>query len=337
MNGKDPASYTAQDLADPTIDASTLAQLASSRPDLRQHILYHPNCYPELRQYIQEQSGATQAPPQASPAEPSRTPPAPPEQLHAPQQQPAQAPPMPPGHFEEPPQSEPSAATNAGKDIVSVLTMIPRIWKDVWKGAGAHVLDIPRQVGENLSFKHLPWLIVTGIVAIIMALWLLIEVATLPFSPPGSVYPMAFFFPFFFVFIAFFLRILTVQWTLMARGTKASLVRAGNIIAAAWSFIILLLIVQFFFGLLPGVAFAVVGFIVISLLGIAVAILSELLIFAGIVQEAASEKSPLVPHVMFTILYAFMVFIATLILSVIFGEMLADVFLRELENSFTMY
>lgn len=317
MNGKDPASYTAQDLADPTIDASTLGQLASSRPDLWQQILQHPNCYPELRQYIQQQSGAAPPPPPAQSAES-----APPHQPS-----PSQPPPTPPA---EPPQK---SAASTGNEILSVLTMIPRIWLDVWKGAGAKVLDVPRQVGENLSFKHLPWLIVTGLVAIVMALWLLIEVLTLPFSAPGSVYVMAFFFPFIFIFIVFFLRILTIQWTLMVRGTKASLVRAGNILAAAWSFVILLLIVQFFFGLLPGVAFAVIGAIVVSLLGIAVAILSELLIFAGIMQEAASEKSPLVPHVLFTILYAFMVFIAVLILSLIFGEMLANVFLSEFENA----
>lgn len=56
MSDRDPASYTAADLADPTIAPATLGQIASVRPDLWPAILAHPNCYPELAAFIQQHS-----------------------------------------------------------------------------------------------------------------------------------------------------------------------------------------------------------------------------------------------------------------------------------------
>lgn len=65
MSQRDLASYTAADLADPSIDPSILQQLTGSRPDLWTAILANPQCYPALDAYIRERL-ASQAPAAAS-------------------------------------------------------------------------------------------------------------------------------------------------------------------------------------------------------------------------------------------------------------------------------
>ena len=52
----DPSSLTYEQLADPNIDQTTLAQLAAARPDLWPAIMAHPNCYPELTAWIWQQT-----------------------------------------------------------------------------------------------------------------------------------------------------------------------------------------------------------------------------------------------------------------------------------------
>ncbi|WP_156208120.1 hypothetical protein [Nocardiopsis sp. SBT366] len=49
---RDPASYSAQELADPRIDSMTLRQIGAVRPDLWRLIHDHPNCDRELAEYI---------------------------------------------------------------------------------------------------------------------------------------------------------------------------------------------------------------------------------------------------------------------------------------------
>ncbi|WP_449289442.1 variant leucine-rich repeat-containing protein [Nocardiopsis listeri] len=49
---RDPASYSAQELADPSIDPTTLRQIAAARPDLWPQIQSHPNCDQELAGHI---------------------------------------------------------------------------------------------------------------------------------------------------------------------------------------------------------------------------------------------------------------------------------------------
>ena len=59
MTSVDPFAYTAAHLADPTVDAWTLAQISANRPDLHRFVLVHPNCYPALAAWIMEQSGSS--------------------------------------------------------------------------------------------------------------------------------------------------------------------------------------------------------------------------------------------------------------------------------------
>lgn len=56
MTTPEPASFTLADLADPTISAATLGQIAGSRPDLWSAIVAHPNCYPGLAEWIGQQT-----------------------------------------------------------------------------------------------------------------------------------------------------------------------------------------------------------------------------------------------------------------------------------------
>lgn len=67
---RDPAGYSAQELADPRIDSETLRRIAAVRPDLWPSILRHPNCDGGLAAHIRQNT------PQAAP--PSRTGPRPP-------------------------------------------------------------------------------------------------------------------------------------------------------------------------------------------------------------------------------------------------------------------
>lgn len=60
---REPASYSAEELADPSIDLTTLRQIAAARPDLWRLIHDHPNCDRELAGHI-EQNTPPAAPPQ---------------------------------------------------------------------------------------------------------------------------------------------------------------------------------------------------------------------------------------------------------------------------------
>ncbi|WP_119695826.1 hypothetical protein [Microbacterium halotolerans] len=61
--------YTEQDLLrDPQFDQATLGHLATARPDLRPSVLAHPNCYPELADWLRAHGvQAASAPPAETP------------------------------------------------------------------------------------------------------------------------------------------------------------------------------------------------------------------------------------------------------------------------------
>lgn len=57
MNNDQHSGIGSDDLSDPNIDAQTLARLAETRPDLWPAIQRHPNCYPQLQQWISQNLG----------------------------------------------------------------------------------------------------------------------------------------------------------------------------------------------------------------------------------------------------------------------------------------
>lgn len=57
MTQRDPASYTAEELTDPSIDPEVLRHITFVRPDLWDAVLAHPNCYRELAAHIHQQRG----------------------------------------------------------------------------------------------------------------------------------------------------------------------------------------------------------------------------------------------------------------------------------------
>jgi hypothetical protein len=57
MNSNPQSGIGSDDLSDPNIDAQTLARLAETRPDLWPAIQRHPNCYPQLQQWISQNLG----------------------------------------------------------------------------------------------------------------------------------------------------------------------------------------------------------------------------------------------------------------------------------------
>jgi hypothetical protein len=57
MNSNQQSGIGSDDLSDPNIDAQTLARLAETRPDLWPAIQRHPNCYPQLQQWISQNLG----------------------------------------------------------------------------------------------------------------------------------------------------------------------------------------------------------------------------------------------------------------------------------------
>lgn len=68
---RDPASYSAQELADPSIDSATLRQIAAVRTDLWPQIQNHSNCDQELAGYIRQNSWpAAPQPPTSTGAQP---------------------------------------------------------------------------------------------------------------------------------------------------------------------------------------------------------------------------------------------------------------------------
>lgn len=67
MTPGDFSTYTAQDLQDPSIDHEDLQKITVQRPDLWSSVLKHPNCYPELAEYIHSQRPATPQRPSTPP------------------------------------------------------------------------------------------------------------------------------------------------------------------------------------------------------------------------------------------------------------------------------
>ncbi|MDN6747834.1 MAG: hypothetical protein L0L93_12695 [Brevibacterium sp.] len=57
MNTQNPSSFGPDNLSDPRIDPHTLARLAETRSDLWLQIQQHPNCYPELQHWIDQNLG----------------------------------------------------------------------------------------------------------------------------------------------------------------------------------------------------------------------------------------------------------------------------------------
>ncbi|WP_010205324.1 variant leucine-rich repeat-containing protein [Salinibacterium sp. PAMC 21357] len=74
MTAPEPASFTLADLADPSVPAATLGQLAGSRPDLWNAIVAHPNCYPGLAEWIGQQTQNPAPPPTAAEQSPQPVP-----------------------------------------------------------------------------------------------------------------------------------------------------------------------------------------------------------------------------------------------------------------------
>ncbi|GAA1712178.1 hypothetical protein [Propioniferax innocua] len=61
---QDPASFTAQDLTNPSLDAHTLRSIAIARPDLHFAVLQHPNTPPQLAEDIRRLSSSNGRSPQ---------------------------------------------------------------------------------------------------------------------------------------------------------------------------------------------------------------------------------------------------------------------------------
>lgn len=57
MNNDQHDGFGSENLTDPNIDAQALARLAETRPDLWPAIQRHPNCYPQLQQWISQNLG----------------------------------------------------------------------------------------------------------------------------------------------------------------------------------------------------------------------------------------------------------------------------------------
>ncbi|MET9798345.1 hypothetical protein [Nocardiopsis alba] len=72
---RDPAGYSAQELADPRIDSETLRRIAAVRPDLWPSILRHPNCDGGLAAHIRQNTPQTGPPSQTGPRPPMGGPP----------------------------------------------------------------------------------------------------------------------------------------------------------------------------------------------------------------------------------------------------------------------
>lgn len=70
MSEPDFSTFTAESLADPSVDAVTLGRLAATRPDLWPAILNHPNIYPDLAQWLAPRVPQGQMRP-AAPTEPA--------------------------------------------------------------------------------------------------------------------------------------------------------------------------------------------------------------------------------------------------------------------------
>ena len=118
--------------------------------------------------------------------------------------------------------------------------------------------------------------------------------------------------------VFFILRALCVKWVFSTRGTSQTFGASLAIVTGATAIPMTLLLVAGILLIIPSGVFASLIMLVAAVVSLPIGMIPEILIYIGINRAHRFTKSPLIPHVFFTLLWVVMLVVAYLILSALF-------------------
>ncbi|MGP5255044.1 hypothetical protein [Glutamicibacter ardleyensis] len=120
--------------------------------------------------------------------------------------------------------------------------------------------------------------------------------------------------------IVFVVRSLCLKWTFAVRGGSQSFDTTTRIVATAYAIPMVLLLVATVFFMIPSLALSAVVMFIVAIVSLPVGLIPEILLYVGLNRTQSFAKSPLIPHVSFTLVWAIIVAISYGVIFSIFAE-----------------
>lgn len=121
-------------------------------------------------------------------------------------------------------------------------------------------------------------------------------------------------------FIAFLLRALCLKWTFAVRGVPRTMGAASIIITTSYAMQMAVLLGATVLLMIPSAAISGLVLLLIGLVSVPLALISEVLMYIGLNRSARFEKSALIPHALFTGVWIALTVIAYAIMFSVFLE-----------------
>lgn len=123
--------------------------------------------------------------------------------------------------------------------------------------------------------------------------------------------------------LVYILRALCVKWVFSVRGAGQSFGTSLSIVAGSYSIPMALLLVATLLFMIPSLALSALVMFAIAILALPVGMIPEIMIYIGINRTHRFTKSPLIPHVSFTLVWVIILAIAYMIVGAFFAEALS--------------
>lgn len=123
--------------------------------------------------------------------------------------------------------------------------------------------------------------------------------------------------------LVFILRALCVKWVFSVRGAGQSFGTSLAIVTGSYSIPMALLLVATLLLMIPSLALSALVMFAITILALPVGMIPEIMIYIGVNRTHRFTKSPLIPHVSFTLVWVIILAIAYLIVGAVFAEALS--------------
>lgn len=120
----------------------------------------------------------------------------------------------------------------------------------------------------------------------------------------------------------FILRAVCIKWVFSTRGAPQPFTATLALVSGAYAIPMALVLLAAVLNMIPNLTLLALVSLASAVLALPVGLIPEIMIYIGINRTHRFTKSPLIPHVMFTLLWAFMLFLAFLFVTSIYGEIL---------------
>lgn len=120
--------------------------------------------------------------------------------------------------------------------------------------------------------------------------------------------------------VVFVIRSLCLKWTFAVRGASQSFDTSSRLVATAYSIPMALLLVATVFFMIPSLVLSGIVMFVVAVASLPVGMIPEILLYVGLNRTHRFSKSPLIPHVSFTLVWTIIVAIAYALIFAIFAE-----------------